>query len=320
MCIGLLLSGIVYFSGRSNSPEQTKLTIMKDVGEAYMDKFGLTENDFKLLRDAHITVIEGNFDICASVSDVTFFLNQSRKYGLKVILPAGSGEAEWGYGCDQDSYPKDQKPVWMKEAVIAWIDKWKNHPAVYAWDISNEAGSVFPNASWYNEENGTVPDADYITEKQLKMAYTDVKMADPTRPIMIRMNGWFFYDYEKDFFRAGNPFGKNVADIVMVNAYSNVDDHSPQFVTTVSTRAKQALWKVDPEVKIVIALGAWKEEPLWLLPSKDQFLNDTKQVTTQSDIIGIAYFKYGAKNSEWYLPDKQYGAPHLFEVIAQTHL
>lgn len=293
---------------------QERFVMLKDVGEAYMDHFGLTDTDFKLMRDAGITHIESNFDICADDDDIAYFLNQSEKYSLKVFLPAGSGEAEWGYSCDTETFPKTKRPVWQKEKVVTFVNKWKYHPALYAWDISNEAGSVFPNASWENDTNNTVPDALYITTPQLQTVYRDVKMADPEHPRMIRMNGWFFYDNEDNFFRTGNPFGPESADIVMINAYSNVEDYYTDFVPTVMTRAIDAIMPISPNTRFLTSLGVWEEKPLWYLPTKNQLTQDLRSLRKiqQTEDIGISFFKYGAKDSEWYLPED---APDLWDSI-----
>lgn len=304
----LIVGVLVAYLINSHSNNLSNLKIMKDVGEAYMDNFGLIDADFAKLENAGINTIEGNFDICANDEDVKYFLDSSQKHNIKVIMPAGSGEAEWSYKCDQEKFPDDQKPVWNKKGTVDFVKKWKNHPAVIAWDISNEAGSVFPN---YSKNY-------YLTADQLKVAYKDIKRADPTHPIMIRMNGWFFYDYESDFFRVGNPFDKNVADIVMINAYSNVDDYYDDFVTTVTERSRDSIKKIDHDTKIVIALGAWEEQPLWDLPSEDEFQNDIDSTLDEPGVSGIAFFKYGAKGSEWYMPDAKIGAPNLLKIISSV--
>lgn len=278
--------------------------VLKDVGEAYMDQFGLTDADFKAMKKAGITIIEGNFDICASDEDITYFLNKAKHYNMKVIMPAGSGEAEWGYTCDQESYPATQKPVWQKTAVTQFINKWKSNTAIYAWDTSNEAGSVMPNAKKY-----------MLTLPQLQTAYKDVKKADPTRPVMIRMNGWFFYDSATDFFKPGNPFGKDITDIVMVNAYSNVEDYYPDFVRTVMRRAQTTITQIDPSVTYMAALGTWSEAPMWTLHTPENLNHDIYAAKNGKQKAILAFFKYGAKGSEWYLPTD---APALWKVITDT--
>ncbi len=284
-----------------------RFKMLKDVGEAYMDNFGLTDTDFKIISEAGIDVIESNFDICADDEDVKYFLDQSNKYDLKVVMPAGSGEAEWGYECGRENFPSTQRPEWNRERVVTWINKWKDHPAVYAWDTSNEAGSVFPNPS---KEN-------MLTEEQLKQAYRDVKVTDPNHPVLIRMNGWFFYDHDINFFREGNPFAKNVADIVMVNAYSNVDEYFNDFVTTVTERSISNIHLLDPDTSIIISLGVWKEPPIWEMPREENLEREISQLRQYEEVDGIAYFKYGAKGSEWYLPDPVTGAPNLLEIISK---
>jgi hypothetical protein len=275
--------------------KKDKLIILKDVGEAYLDNFGLKENDYILMHDMNIDIIEGNFDICATNSDVQNFLDNSYKYNIKTIMPAGSGEAEWGYECDVTSFPKDQKPSWQKEKVLEWIKKWKDHPAIYAWDISNEAGSVFPNPSSSN----------MLSNKQLKQAYDDIKSIDKVHPIMIRMNGWYFYDFNNNFFRNGNPFQKDIADIVMVNAYSNVSEYFEDFVYTVTNRAIKSIKEIDSDVSIAISLGLWEEPPLWVRPNTKNTLREIEILRNTQSVQSIAFFKYGAKESEWYLPDNK---------------
>ena len=267
------------------------LNIIKDLGEPYLYHFGLKESDFKKVSDAGFNVISGNFDICASDEDVEFYLNTAKKYGLSVIMPAGSGEAEWGYVCDMP-VGKDQKPVWQGDLVKDWIIKWRDYENIFAWDISNEAGSVMPNS-----DKGY-----YLTSPQLIKAYETVKNTDPQRPVMIRMNGWFFYDFDENFFRKGNPFVKDTADIVMVNLYSNIGEYNPDFVSITGSRAKEAILEIDPDVDIIISLGIWEESPLWHTPSPEQLKNDYDS-SLKLDPVGIAFFKYGAIDSYWYLPD-----------------
>lgn len=281
--------------------------VMKDVGEAYMDHFGLTREDFERMKNMGVTAIESNFDICATDEDVRYFLDESKRVGIGVIMTAGAGEAEWGFACDQHSYPEDQKPVWQKAAVINWINKWKSHSAIVAWDTSNEAGTTFPNASEDHKER-------MITVSQLQEAYKDVKQADPSRPVMIRMIGWYFYDHDSDFFRMGNPFAKGVADIVMVNAYSNVDEYFDDFVKTVTNRAISNIGMIDPHTKLIIALGAWEEGSMWRLPSPSRLEKEIHTVYEYDNILGVAYFKYGARGSEWYLPDD---ASELIPIIGE---
>lgn len=277
-----------------------KYVALKDVGEPYLDRFGLSPADFNRIKEAGIDIIEPNFDICATPSDVVLFLDGAKDAGLKVIMTAGAGEAEWGYPCNE-IFGDILKPQWQKDEVQAWVKEWAYHPAIYAWDISNEDGQNFPNAervgdNWAQEGYA-------VSVAQLQQAYKDVKAADPTRPIMIRMNGWYFYDYDSNFFRTGNAFGPNVADIVMVNAYSNVDEYYSNLVATVASRAHDAIRSINPSAKIIVALGAWQEPPMWVKPSLMQFSNDVVQAQKTKDLLGIAVFKYGAEESEeWWMP------------------
>ena len=291
------------------------VTILKDVGEAALDHFGLTQSDFFDIKQAGFDIIEGNFDICAEHEDVRFFLDSAQSAGLKVILNAGSGEAEWGYSCDGNFAP-GQKPIWQRGMVSEWVNMWKGHPALYAWDTSNEDGGTFPYGT-----GGVNPDPDWETKyalstAQLQEAYRDVKSFDPSHPVMIRMNGWYFYDYPDNFFRSGNAFGKNVADIVMVNAYSNVDEYFQDFVTTVLLRATRSMYGVDSDVRVIPALGVWSEPPTWVKPTPVHLINDFNQALKTENLAGIAFFKYGTREgSDWFLPDPTRGDPALWQTI-----
>ena len=310
------VSGVVMVDKSTVGPV---LAILKDVGEPFYYHLGLTEVDFREIRNAGFDVIEGNFDICADDVDVRFFLDNAIAAGLKVILNAGAGEAEWGYTCDGDFIP-GQKPVWQKEKVKAWVEKWKNHDALYAWDTSNEDGGTFPFGT-----GGVQPDPNWETKYalsvgELQQAYSDVKSFDPSHPVLIRMNGWYFYDYADNFFRSGNSFGENVADIVMINAYSNTDEYFKDFVSTVLMRAARAIYAIDPGVKLIPALGVWGEPPTWVKPTRDQLVNDHNQALKAEGLLGIAFFKYGAREGDdWFLPDASRGALEIWQTIKELN-
>ena len=291
------------------------MKIMKDVGEAAKYHFGVTDEDFAAIKRQGFNVVEGNFDICASDEDVQYFLDAANHARLKVILNAGAGEAEWGYPCDENFDP-EMRPTWLKDEVVAWVNKWKGHPALWGWDSSNEDGGTFPFST-----GGTDPQPDWemkyaLSAAQLQQAYADVKTADPDHPILIRMNGWYFYDYENDFFRPGNVFASGVADIVMVNAYSNVEDYYSDFVTTVMTRSTNSISKIDPKVTMIVSLGVWNEPPIFVTPSVEELVADYKAAMKTQRLVGISFFKYGAQEGEgWYLPDSKRGDPKLWETI-----
>lgn len=307
-------------TGNAISPGKTTeniqlIKLIKDVGEPMYKHLGLTDSDFIKIKTAGFNTIEGNFDICQSDSDVRYFLDSADKHGLKVILNAGAGEAEWGYPCD-GNFNKNLKPTWQKERVRTWVNKWKNHPALLMWDTSNEDGGVFPFGT-----GGVDPDPEWetkyaLSEAQLRQAYVDVKSFDPNHKVMIRMNGWYFYDNADNFFRPGNYFGKGVADVVMINAYSNVDEYFDDFVSTVMTRASRSIYAIDPNVSLLPSLGVWAEPPMWFTPSKEHLINDWQQAMKSEKLIGISVFKYGAsEGNDWLLPDSKRGDALVWSTL-----
>ncbi len=100
----------------------------------------------------------------------------------------------------------------------------------------------------------------------------------------------------------------------MVNAYSNVEDYFDDFVSTVTSRAELSVQAIDPTVKLIVALGAWQEKPLWYLPTSAHLAKEMDEIRHKKELLGIAYFKYGAKGSEWYMPSD---ATQLFELISK---
>lgn len=299
----------------------TPFKMLKDVGEPFYSKFGLSETDFQKFQTAKIGVIQGNFDICANPDDVDWLLDTAQKYSIKVILNAGSGEAEWGYECDAP-VAANQKPVLEKAKVAAWVNKWKNYPALYAWDTSNEAGGNFPNAYRLVDEGKKWEEEFSVSLTQLREVYSLVKQNDPTHPVMIRMNGWFFFDFEDNFFRSGNPFGTGVADLVMINTYSNVDTRDPLFVSTVWDRAYKSIKKVDPSVKFIAALAAWKGTTIFVqMPTPSILQSETNTVLKIPDMVGVSFFKYGSSTGNgWLLPDARRGSSTLWQTISNLNM
>lgn len=277
-------------------------TILNGVGDSKLVDFGLTDQDFQQIAASGVTIIQTNFDICADDQNVMRFLNQSKNVGLSVVLPAGVGDTEWGYSCDKNTFPSTQKPEWQKSAIADWISKWKSHPALYGWATANEAGSYLPNAN----SKAT------LTLEQLKTAYSDVRSLDPDHPVIIYMNGKNFIDHEDNYFWSGNPFSDDVADIVIVTAHSNFGRYDASFVAKITSRAKSSIFTTSPNTRLVISLAAWKQDPTWALPITSNLQSEIKKVSDHQDIIGIAFFKYGAKGSGWHLPTD---APQLFTLL-----
>lgn len=128
------------------------------------------------------------------------------------------------------------------------------------------------------------------------------------------MNGWFFYENKDNPFIRGNPFDTQVTDVVMVNAYSNVDEYFPDFVEETLSIAKKKLKEKDNKVKIFAALGAWSEPPLWKKPSIEHLGHDVDAIRKVGEVESYGFFKYGARGSEWYMPES---APEVWTFISK---
>ena len=59
-------------------------------------------------------------------------------------------------------------------------------------------------------------------------------------------------------------------------------------------------------------MPTWKEPPLWIEPKGENLENEYRYLLELKNLEGIAFFKYGAKGSEWYLPQN---SPTLWQKI-----
>lgn len=275
----------------------------------------VSQEDFEAMRSAGIEIVTMNWGMETSVSEAKEFLDKARASGLKVVLDGGFSQTAWGFTDDDwDSLPKGKKPIWQREKVQSWVKALKDHPAVFGWDISNEAGMNLPSGN--RAENSEWPDS-AVTLRQLKQARADVLEIDPDKPILIRMAPW---DLNESPFGSDNPFASAIADIVMLNIYSNyapgyqieqpneVEESGPEYI--------KAIKKRDPKVKIWVALGAFEEPGVFQRPAANELARDIESAMKLPYIAGLGFYLWGpvylSNNETWYLPET--GAD-LWDVI-----
>lgn len=253
----------------------------------------IDDKDLNLISQMGFSVLaseEGVNDI--DTEEMKHTLDRIYKHGLKMIVDAGFSSGAWGYKEDGSDDP-EQEPVWQKEKMQNWVLELKDHPAIYGWDISNEAGENLPNGNRYR-----------ISLAQLKQASIDIRQIDSTRPVMIRMHYW---DEEDGDFGRQNPFAPEIADIVMLNLYSNysLDGQTALLPDMVNDSAKILIDKIaaiDPNVKIWLSLAAFEEQPMFLNPSVTGIRQDIQSVLKLANIESIGFFGWGEPMSNWYLP------------------
>lgn len=262
--------------------------------------------DMREMRSAGITVLTTEWGMDEELAPVQAFLDRAQRAGLKVVMDGGFSDAAWGYDYDQ-RFPESQRPVWQEALVTEWVSAWKDHPALLGWDIASEDGENLPNGGG----SPLWPGKSSLSIRQLKKARATVTAADPRHPILLRMHYW---DPSPNPFGPGNWFADGIADIVMLNLYSNYSENKrtplfPEMIPEEGQRVLNDLRRVDPDAAVWIAVAAFEAEThppgYFLKPKASDLRRDTQTVKALSGISGIGFLEWGPQQSAkpyWYLP------------------
>ncbi len=279
----------------------------------------IIDDDFSALSAAGIDVITTEWGMEADINVVKAFLDKARSANLKVVLDGGFSDTAWGFvGSDWGNLPEGKRPVWQKEKVQNWVKELKDYPAVYGWDICNEYGENFPSGA--GAKNSKYPET-AITIEQLKQARADVLEIDPGKPILIRMNHQYFED---KFGGIDRYFESGIADIVMLNLYSNYlnngQEQWPNVIEDIAQSDVDVLKTRDLAIKVWICLAAFEEKGIFQKPPAVDLLRDIDNTLKVNSLDGIGFFCWGPISGSdvdkiWYLP--RTGA-NLWSVIQST--
>ncbi len=273
---------------------------MKGVG------IDLPQSDFTGMKEAGIDILATEWGMEQDVEKVRKFLDQAQAAGLRVVMDGGFSYTAWGFtGSDWDRLPKGKMPVWQKQRVQEWIKALKDHPAIYAWDISNEFGENLPDGA-------NIPGSGWpkgrITTEQLKTARADVVAVDPTRPVHARMYGW---DIGKMPDHVKGLLENRIADIISLNLYSNyLYKGKPQWPTVIMDAGADFVGnikKIAPGTVVWLSIGVFEEAKLFQQPSSAELSRDLANAGQIPDLDGITFFCWGPVNqwdvtNTWYLP------------------
>ncbi len=273
---------------------------MKGVG------IDLPQQDFEDMKNAGIDILETEWGMEQDVRHARAFLDQAGKAGLRVVMDGGFSYTAWGFTNDDwVILPSGKRPMWQKGRVQSWIRALKDHPAIYAWDISNEfgenlpSGAIMPNSEWPQS---------VITPEQLRQARADVLAVDSTRPIVARMHGWDMGEMPQ-YVKA--LLSDKIADVISLNLYSNYLDEGklqwPDVIADGGNYYVDAVKKESPGIKIWLALAAFEYLPTFQRPTPDAIERDMREALLISNLDGISFFCWGPVNQwddtcNWYLP------------------
>lgn len=261
--------------------------------------------DMKRIKRAGIDVLTTEWGMEEEVTKARVFLDRAHTAGLKVVMDGGFSEAAWGFDVDK-GIAKDQTPVWQEARVKEWMNALKDHPAIFGWDISNEDGENFTNG--YGSPLWPLKSS--LTIEQLRKASATVRATDPKHHVLLRMHYW---DPSPNPFGPGNWFAKGIADIVMLNLYSNFAEDKktpnlPNMIQEEGQRHVDDVLRIDPDAKIWIALAAFEGETgggYFLRPNVKDLRRDIRAVKKLSGVAGIGLLEWGPNlytKPYWYLP------------------
>lgn len=266
----------------------------------------VTDTDLNQIASLGIGVIEGEWGMAeATPTELVKLLDRLQTRNLKFVMNFAD-DAAWADGGDTGATA--HPPTWQIAPVQTYITAIKNHPALYGYDISNEAG-----------ENLSGSQKILTTTAQLEAAAHSVRELDTTHPILMRMHYW---DEEDGDFTAKNPFAAGIADIVMLNLYSNYSANGKysDLPTMLADSGQTLVDKIvarDPSVEVWISLASFRDQPLFIRPSAPDLRRDIAGALQLRRVAGISFFGWGPERYPevapgWYLPrDGQ----DLLEVI-----
>lgn len=272
--------------------------------------------DFTKIKNAGIEILTTEWGMEKDITKVKNFLDKAQAAGLKVVMDGGFSYTAWGFVDDDlDNLPRGKRPVWQKERVQSWVKALKDHPAVFAWDICNEYGENLPsgaaakNSEWPRTAN---------TLEQLRQARNNVLQIDPRKPIIIRTYEW---ELAEPPFGVHRPFEAGIAEIVMLNLYSNYLENNklqwPDIIEDVGAKCVKVIKATDSNARIWVSVSAFEQPPIFKKPTAANLTGDIEETLKIPDVDAIAFFAWGPSQEDkpWYLPQT---GPELWEAIKRN--
>lgn len=278
----------------------------------------IPQADFVTMKKSGISILTTEWGMEVDINKTKAFLDRANSAGLKVVMDGGFTYPAWGFtDNDWDNLPAGKSPIWQKDRVQSWVKTFKDHPAVFGWDICNEYGENLPSGA--QAKNSQWPRT-AITLKQLKQARSDVLQIDPAKPILIRTYSW---DFNEPPFGNHRPFEAGIAEIVMLNLYSNyLENNNIQWPTVIQDAGAESVRIIkekDPNAKVWLSIAAFEDEELFSKPTVASLTRDINETLKIPNIDGIGFFEWGpadiGRGKVWYLP--QTGAD-LWKVIQNS--
>ncbi len=138
---------------------------------------------------------------------------------------------------------------------------------------------------------------------------------DSTRPLLIRMHPW---DTSQPSFGKDNPFEKGLADIVMLNIYSNFVHEgktNPNLIDELGQFNVNEILAEDSDAKVWLSLAVFEEEPLFKRPSSNDLKNDIQISLRLDNVEGIGFYLWSQHSNSGEISSLPEIYPDLWATI-----
>lgn len=242
-----------------------------------------------------------------SVSD--FLLNQAAVYGADVTLVIGMKTGRWPE-CHLPAWAKSLSKEEQENRVLgllgAYVDRYRHHPALVAWQVENEAMFPFGDCPWYDTSF-------------LKREVALVKAMDPTRPVVVTDSG------ELSLWWKAASIGDVVGTTLYRDAWFSEFDRTLTYPLPAAYYGRKA-WLVKtlfgkPVWNVELQAEPWGRSLLYDLPLEEQRTLMTPEkfrgIIAYAKRTGLdTFYLWGAE--WWYAMKEKHHDPVLWEAAREV--
>lgn len=269
--IFLLLGAYLLFLKFGKATPAKQITYGVSYSPEYAEKLGfdskklfskiVTELNFKQIRIPtywdRVQPAENKYDF----SEVDFMLEEAQKNGVEVLLVVGYKQPVWPE-CRAPKWAMEKPLTQKRESLLLYIEetvkRYKDHPAVFAWQVENEPLLLFG-------ENCDPPSRDFL-KKEVEI----VRHLDSKKPIVItdsgELRGWVTPMQLSDIF--GTTMYRSVYNPLV----GTFNWPIPPIFYTLKSELVHKLFAPGNEKTIIVELQTepWAQDALTLTPIDKQ--------------------------------------------------
>ncbi|MBI4493801.1 MAG: hypothetical protein HY690_13500 [Chloroflexi bacterium] len=144
-------------------------------GKPADERRALYERDFALMRSAHVNTVAGwdehEFD--------QVLLDVAQRHSLGILMPY--------HLASTTDYTDPEVREYLHARILTWVQRYRDHPAIRMWGLSNEVLHKLIHPSWMQARNDPVKErrAEAFAAFFVSIA-DDIHALDPDHPVIIR--------------------------------------------------------------------------------------------------------------------------------------